>query len=463
MTATTPMTTRAFAVWWKDLERWVIPSSILLGHSLPKGWERVRIGTLVRQVTKRIKADPDHEYKMAGVRWYGEGVFHRETVRGNAMSASQVTPLIAGALIYNRLFAWKASFAVVPSELADCYVSNEFPQFIVDPIRILPAYLYLFCTRTATIRAVNAASTGSSAVSRNRFKEEEFLNFEIPLPPLVEQKAIVARWRKAQNNIVAARNRAEKRKASIDDRFFVDLGLRSPAQSSISRAFAVLWSDFLRWGVRFNQLGQIGADITQGAFPVVELDSLLEVVQYGTSEKANSNGKGVPILRIGNIKERVIDLTELKYIELPKKAVARLLLKNGDVLIIRTSGSRDLVGTCAVFDLEGEFVFASYLIRLRFDSTKVLPEFVSWFLNSQLGRQQIDSVSRQIMQNNINSKELRGLQIPLPPLAVQRQIMERIAAGRVEIARERGAADGLARDINVEVEALILGTKPASG
>ena len=51
MTATTPMTSRAFAVWWKDLERWVIPSSILLGQSLPKGWERVRVGTLVRQVT----------------------------------------------------------------------------------------------------------------------------------------------------------------------------------------------------------------------------------------------------------------------------------------------------------------------------------------------------------------------------------------------------------------------------
>ena len=102
---------------------------------------RVRIGTLVRQVNERIKAEPEKEYKMAGVKWYGEGVFHRETVRGDAMSASQVTPLVAGALIYNRLFAWKASFAVVPPELADCYVSSEFPQFIPDSARILPEYL----------------------------------------------------------------------------------------------------------------------------------------------------------------------------------------------------------------------------------------------------------------------------------------------------------------------------------
>jgi hypothetical protein len=38
---------------------------------------------------------------------------------------------------YNRLFAWKASFAVVPAERADCHVSNEFPQFIPEPSKVL--------------------------------------------------------------------------------------------------------------------------------------------------------------------------------------------------------------------------------------------------------------------------------------------------------------------------------------
>jgi len=459
MTAASTTAPRAFAVWWKDLERWVIPSSLLFHRTLPAGWTRVRVGTLVRQITNRVKAKAESEYKMAGVKWYGEGIFHRETVRGDGMSASQITPLVPGALIYNRLFAWKASFAVVTPEFADCYVSNEFPQFIPDKIRLLPEYLYLFCTRSATIRAVNAASTGSAAVSRNRFKEEQFLGFEIPLPALAEQKAIVDRWRKAQDEIAAARERVEKRKVAIDACFFADLGFKSPEQLFMPKGFAVLWKDFPRWGVRFNQLRQGGADITQGKFPVVELDSVLEVVQYGTSAKANSTGVGVPVLRIVNIKERALDLSELKHIPLPKKTHEGLLLRDGDVLIIRTSGSRDLVGTCAVFHGEGDFVFASYLIRLRFNPSKVVPKYISWFLNSALGRQQVDAVSRQIMQNNINSEELRSLQIPLPPLAVQKQIMERVAKGRAEIARECEAAEQLAQKIHAEVEALILGTK----
>jgi type I restriction enzyme S subunit len=228
------------------------------------------------------------------------------------------------------------------------------------------------------------------------------------------------------------------------------------------KAFAVWWGDFSRWGVRFNQLSQSGADITRGKFPVVALDSLLEIVQYGTSEKANSDRIGVPVLRIGNIKERTLDLSELKHVALSAKTAEGLLLKDGDVLIIRTSGSRDLVGTCAVFHAPGKFVFASYLIRLRFDPVEVVPDFVSWFLNSPLGRQQVDAVSRQIMQNNINSEELRALEIPLPPLTTQKQIMERVATGCEEIAREREAADRLTHQIDGEVEALILGTKRVS-
>jgi type I restriction enzyme S subunit len=252
----------------------------------------------------------------------------------------------------------------------------------------------------------------------------------------------------------------ENRKVAIDARFYSDLGLKLPTQTTLPKFLAVWWKDFLRWGVSFNQLNQTGADITKGKYPVTALDSVLDLVQYGTSEKANSNGVGVPVLRISNIKERTLDLSELKHIGLSKKTLESLLLRDGDVLIIRTSGSRDLVGTCAVFHGEGEFVFASYLIRLRFHPDKADGEFVSWFINSPLGRQQVDAVSRQIMMNNINTEELRGLQIPLPPLPVQKQIMEHVASGRAEIAREREAAERLTQEITAEVEAMISGTKP---
>lgn len=453
---------RALAVWWKDLEPWVIPSSRFLRRPLPAGWKRVPIRNLVSQVTTRVKVEAGLKYKMAGVKWYGEGVFLRETVRGNEMSASQVTPLVPGALIYNRLFAWKASFAVVPPGFADCFVSNEFPQFVPDAERILSEYLYLFCTREATIQAVSAASTGSAAVSRNRFREQHFLAFEIPLPPLSEQETIVARWRTQRKEIAALRERAENRKRSIDANFLVDLGLESQESVPMPKGFAVWWEDLRRWGVRFNFLNQTTPDLSRGKFQAVGLGSLLNFVQYGTSKKSNTSKDGVAIIRMNNIVDGRLDLTELKYIQLPMPEKERLLLQDGDILFNRTN-SKELVGKCAVFHATGEFVFASYLIRARVKDTKVDADFLALVINSPIGRKQIDVLSRQIIgQANINSEELRMLQIPLPPLAAQRQIMDGVATIRSEIDRAQDSANRRTQEIEKQIEALILGSEKVS-
>jgi type I restriction enzyme S subunit len=62
------------------------------------------------------------------------------------------------------------------------------------------------------------------------------------------------------------------------------------------------------------------------------------MLQYGTSEKANEQGRGVPVLRIANIKDGQVDMSDLKHIELPEKTRESLALMDGDSLIIRTSG-----------------------------------------------------------------------------------------------------------------------------
>lgn len=221
-----------------------------------------------------------------------------------------------------------------------------------------------------------------------------------------------------------------------------------------------LWKDFQRWSVSFNGAMRAGSDLSRGKYPVVELGSVLDLVQYGTSEKANADGSGTPILRINNIKDHGLDLTDLKHVRLSPKAREGLLLKDGDILIVRTSGSRDLVGTCGVFHERGAYVFASYLIRLRTAPTRADPDFVSWFLNSPLGRQQVDATSRQIMQNNINSMEICGLQLPLPPLPVQQAIMKRVAQGRGAIAGEQQETMLLAAAVEREIEEMILGVRP---
>jgi type I restriction enzyme S subunit len=456
----TALGTRAFVIRWKDLQRWVVPSAAILSRTLPAGWRRVRVGEVVTLASNAVKVEPAQEYKMAGVKWYGEGVFHRETVRGDETSAKWLSPLIPGALIYNRLFAWKASFAVVPVELGHCFVSNEFPQFIPDPTKVLPEYLYLWSVSNQTVKAVNAASTGSAAVSRNRFREDYYLDFEIPLPPLPDQRRIVAAWEAARSAKTATAVKTEQLERDIAARFLADLGLAAPTEVKLPKAFAVPWSDFHRWSVSYSQLVLAGMDLSHTKFPLANIGSVAAMIQYGTSAKANTAGRGTAVIRMNNLVDGQLDLRKLKHLELPECEVERLKLLDGDILFNRTN-SKELVGKCAVFHEPGEYVFASYLIRVRVNPNQADPDFIVFALNSPIGRQQIDAMSRQIIgQANVNSEELRSLQVPLPPLPIQRQIVQRIAERRTRIAELKADAKVRADAATADVEAMILGMKP---
>jgi type I restriction enzyme, S subunit len=454
MTAASAAPPRAYVVWWKDLERWVIPSNRLLRRPLPTGWVRVRVGDLVTQVSRRVRAEAEAEYKMAGVKWYGEGVFHRETVRGKEMSASQVTPLVPGALIYNRLFAWKESFAVVPAEFAGYYVSSEFPQFVPDTARILPEYLYLYCTRDATTRAVNAASTGSSAVSRNRFKEEQFLGFEIPLPPLPEQDAIVARWRNAKDEISAARLRVERLKAAIEGRFSADLGLRSPGAFATPRAFAAWWKDVDRWGVQMIGLNARGQ--FRSSYPQLRLAELCKIGSGGTPSRKRPDyfGGAIPWVKTTEVINEIITSTEESLTEEGLRNSSARLYPKGS-LIIAMYGQGATRGRTAKLGIDAA---TNQACAVLFDiDGRIETDFLWYFLMSQY--EAMRSLASGNNQPNLNAEMISNLRIPLPPKSAQEEILRRVAASREEIAHELEATERLRRETKAEVEELILGIK----
>ncbi|MCT2400597.1 restriction endonuclease subunit S [Novosphingobium mangrovi (ex Huang et al. 2023)] len=150
---------------------------------------------------------------------------------------------------------------------------------------------------------------------------------------------------------------------------------------------------------------------------------MADFVQYGISKRANTDGLGVPMIRMNNLQPLGWDFSDLKHIELSHSDLEKYRLEKGDILFNRTN-SKELVGKCEVFSEDGDWVFASYLIRVRLDTSRVLPEFVSAFLNTDAGRMQIDQVSRQIAgMSNVNAEELKELEIPLPSLADQKSIL----------------------------------------
>lgn len=136
------------------------------------------------------------------------------------------------------------------------------------------------------------------------------------------------------------------------------------------------------------------------------------------------------MIRMNNLQASGWDFTDLKHIEVEEALLEKYRLMPGDLLFNRTN-SKELVGKCEVFQETGDWVFASYLIRVRLDTSRILPEFVSEFLNCPAGRIQIDQVSRQIAgMSNVNAEELKDLVVPLPPVAIQKKMLAELNRAR---------------------------------
>lgn len=173
-----------------------------LGKVLVPGWhgQRLKVGRLVTATSRPRSVDLNNTYRMLGVRWYGGGLFERERKLGGELSAKAVYDVAPGDLVYNRLFAWKESFAIAEPAIVGT-VSNEFPTFLIDEQQVLPIVLLSLLLGPDFTRQVNDASTGSTPTSRNRLKELDFLELEVTVPPMPIQKSLavmLARVRAAQ-------------------------------------------------------------------------------------------------------------------------------------------------------------------------------------------------------------------------------------------------------------------------
>lgn len=146
-------------------------------------------------------------------------------------------------------------------------------------------------------------------------------------------------------------------------------------------------------------------------------------VRYGSSRPAVDGGK-YPYLRMNNITYGgELDLTDTKRIDIPDNEVDKCTVRRGDVLFNRTN-SKELVGKTCVYNRDEIMVLAGFVIRVRV-TERVLPEFLSAFLNTDFSKQMLLGMCKAaIGQANINAQEMQNIGIYLPPTELQRQFVQ---------------------------------------
>jgi type I restriction enzyme S subunit len=162
---------------------------------------------------RRIDPDANTSYAMLGIYSHGKGTFRKPAILGADAPQAGIYRVRAGDFVLNITFAWEGALALIRQDDDGWYVSGRFPTFVCDPKRCDPTYLLFYFRSRAGRAQLEAVSPGSAG--RNRvLNTRRFLDLSVPMPGLVEQRAVVARldafMRGHQRVIASQRTVADK-------------------------------------------------------------------------------------------------------------------------------------------------------------------------------------------------------------------------------------------------------------
>ncbi len=189
------------------------------------------------------------------------------------------------------------------------------------------------------------------------------------------------------------------------------------------------------------------------SWPVSPLDRCSEV-QTGAAKGRSLNGAevvSVPYLRVANVQDGYLDLTEIKNIEIRRTELPRFSLRVGDV-VLTEGGDFDKLGRGFIWNGEvPDCVHQNHIFAVRANRGMILPEFLAYLTQSPYGKAYFLSVAHKTTNLAcINTTKLKAFPALLPTMPEQQDVVDALTAVDRKIAIEqktRSALDSLFRTL----------------
>lgn len=157
------------------------------------------------------------------------------------------------------------------------------------------------------------------------------------------------------------------------------------------------------------------------------LVDLIPQFQNGASSRGDSNGKEIIVLRLADIKDWQVSMSDTRSISINEKSIERYLLQQGDILIIRVNGSADIVGRFIACHENYSAIYCDHFIRMRFPIECFSAVYLSLLGSSALRRERINDLFVSTAgQKTVNQTHIGSLCVSLPPLAEQHRIIKKV-------------------------------------
>lgn len=305
--------------------------------------------------------------------------------------------------------------------------------------RVCSKYLYFYLQLKR--REIEKAANGST--NQTFLSLTHTSKWMIPIPPLAEQKRIVAkieellplieRYEQAWTKLEAFNKRFpdDMQKSVLQMAIQGKLVEQRPEEGTGEELYKQIQTEKQKLIAEGKiKKGKPLPEITEDEIPFdipsswtwASVGNVCVNIQYGSSQKSSISGK-VPVLRMGNIQGGKIVYNKLVYTS-DDSEIEKYSLAVNDLLFNRTN-SKELVGKTAIYKGEIPAIYAGYLVRI----TPVIlnSDYLNYVMQSQFYWTYCQTVrSDAIGQSNINAEKLKRFLFPLPPLAEQKRIAQKL-------------------------------------
>jgi restriction endonuclease S subunit len=411
----------------------------------------LRIGDFLHRKKIPVVIEADKEYSLVTVKLHHNGVVLREKKKG-AMIGSNMYKLSEGDFILSGIDARNGAFGIVPPELDGAIVTNDFWCFDVDEKEIKKDFFYWFTNTPIFLDACQKASKGET--QRIRLQKDAFYNIEFSFPPINEQEKFLVRFRRSEKLLIGLDNESVIQSAlitklrqsilqeAIEGKLAADWRKTHPvrkgnpeydATALLTKIRAEKQKLIAEGKIRKEKpLAPVNVDDTPFALPEGWVwtrlgELLLNPPRNGYSPKEVKRDTGIKSLKLGATTRGIFNPSEFKFIEESIADNSIFWLMPNDILIQR-SNSIDYVGVSAIYTGQPkEYIYPDLMMKLEvMEPLSVF--FVHKAISSPLNREYYRKNAKGVQKSmpKITQGIVSNTLIPLPPLAEQRVIVERV-------------------------------------
>ena len=351
-----------------------------------------------------------------------------------------------GDIIYSTVRPYPHNTCIIDRQFSHPPIASTGFAVMTCCSGIYNKFLFAYLLSPAFDSYANS-NQNAKGVAYPAINDEKFYRAPIPLPPLAEQKRIVDKLEELLP-LVDAYGEAEQRLAAYEARF-PDALKQSLLQEAVTGRLVpqraeegsaeTLYEEIRQEKARLVAEKKIKKEkplppVTEEEQPFsipstwkwVQLGELLRIIGGVSYKKTDVTTTGLRILRGGNIQNGKIIL-ESDDVFLPQKYYnSELLIQSGDIVVVASSGSKKVIGKAGYVRQTSLDIMVGAFLRICRPYLNALSPFLHIIFESQYYRKHIRDLAQGTNINNVKASYITELIIPLPPLAEQKRIVDKL-------------------------------------